>query len=66
MRAAVAADPGAIGFIPSRWLDSTVRSLTITNLDPATLSFPVLALTPTAPTGAQRTWLACLQKILNP
>ena len=66
MRSAVAANPGAIGFIPSRWLDSTVRALSITNIDPAALSFPVLALTPTEPSGALRTWLACLQKFLNP
>ena len=66
LRSAVAADPGAIGFIPSRWLDSTVRSLSITNLDPAALSFPVLALTPTEPSGVLRTWLSCLQKFLNP
>jgi undecaprenyl-diphosphatase len=66
MRSAVAADPGAIGFIPSRWLDSTVRSLSITNIDPSTLSFPVLALTPAEPSGVLRTWLACLQEFLNP
>jgi len=65
MLSAVAAEPGAIGFIPARWLDSTVSAVTISNIDPASLSFPVLALTPTEPSGALRTWISCLQKILN-
>jgi len=65
MRSAVASDPGAIGFIPSRWLDSTVRSVSISNINTASLSFPVLALTPTEPTGAFRTWLSCLQQFLT-
>jgi len=66
IRSAVATDPGAIGFIPTHWLDSTVRSVTISNLDSASLTFPVLALTPSEPSGVLRVWLACLQKFLNP
>jgi undecaprenyl-diphosphatase len=65
MRSAVAADPGAIGFIPAQWLDSTVRAVIISNINSASLSFPVLALTPNEPSGALRTWISCLQKILN-
>jgi hypothetical protein len=66
MLSAIAADQGAIGFIPVRWLDSTVRSVTISNIDSASLSFPVLVLTPTEPSGAFRTWLSCVQEFLYP
>lgn len=65
MRTAVAADMGAIGFVPSRWMDTSVRQVTISDINPATLSFPVLAITPTEPSGALRTWFSCLQQFLN-
>lgn len=66
LRAAVAADPSAIGLLPARFLDDSVRELVIDGLDPAALSAPLLALTPQEPQGALRAWLGCLQAKLAP
>ncbi|MFZ3080464.1 MAG: hypothetical protein WA109_12355 [Bellilinea sp.] len=61
MLEAVAADPLAIGFLPARWLDSTVRQITVTGYasDPWTL--PILAVTRSEPSGITRDWLLCVQ-----
>ena len=32
MRAAVAGDPGAIGFLPRRWVDASVRTISVEDL----------------------------------
>ncbi len=65
MRGAIAQDPLSIGFIPSRWLDSTVKSLTVTGIDADSLNAPILVHTSEQPAGAFEKWLACLQQLLN-
>ncbi len=65
MRAAVAADPASIGLLPSRFLDSSVRQLTIDGLDSDAMQAPLLALTPDEPQGPLRAWLFCLQERLK-
>ncbi len=57
MRAAVAGDAAAIGFLPRRWVDESLRVVSLER----PLVFPVLALTPDEPQGAVRRLLACLQ-----
>ena len=61
MRQAVTADPSAIGYLPWRWVDSSVRQLSITGISGSSLRQPILAITQTEPQGAQKEWLLCLQ-----
>ena len=61
MLEAVAADPLAIGFVPARWLDSTVRQITMTGIASDQWTLPILAVTQSAPSGATRDWLLCVQ-----
>jgi ABC-type phosphate transport system substrate-binding protein len=62
MRQAVAGDTSAIGYLPGRWVDSSVRQLSITDISELSLPQPILAITPTEPQGAQKEWLLCLQR----
>jgi hypothetical protein len=62
MRQSVAADLSAIGYLPGRWVDSSVRQLSITDISESSLRQPILAITPTEPQGAQKEWLLCLQR----
>jgi hypothetical protein len=61
MRQAVAADPSAIGYLPARWVDSSVRQVPMTDITESSLRQPILAATQTEPQGAQKKWLLCLQ-----
>lgn len=65
MREAVARSPNAVGFIPARWFNDTVKPLRIDGLDPARLTQPVLAWTKSEPIGQEKTWLICLQGQTN-
>ncbi len=62
LRQAVAADPSAIGYLPGRWVDSSVRPLSINGISETALRQPILAITQAAPQGAQKEWLLCLQR----
>lgn len=62
MREAVAADPGAIGYLPEEWLDDTVKAVELDSGLQTQLTFPVLALTPAEPEGLTRKLLGCLQR----
>lgn len=66
MLEAVAADPLAIGFVPARWLDSTVRQITMTGIASDQWTLPILAVTQSAPSGATRDWLLCVQDQIEP
>lgn len=63
---AVGGDPAAFGFLPSRFLTTSVREVSLSGVDPVTLQMPILAITSAEPTGKTRDWLVCLQKVLNP
>ena len=60
--AAVASEPTSIGFVPARWLDSSVKQIKITGAEGNVLNRPVLAMAPVEPQGVKRAWLACLQE----
>ncbi len=62
MRQAVAADPSAIGYLPGRWVNSSVRGLSIPDIAETSLRQPILALTSAEPQGTQKEWLLCLQR----
>ena len=53
---ALSADPNAVGILPRRWMTAGLRELFLA------ASVPVLALTPSEPTGVVRDLIACLQK----
>ncbi len=61
MRQAIAADPDALGFLPTRWLDASVRLVPLDVPSPR----PILALSAAEPQGAARQWLLCLQNALS-
>ncbi len=65
MREAVAASPAAVGFLPRRWVDSSVKVIPVTDLDPARLRQPILALSRSEPQGLDKSWLLCLQEKLS-
>ena len=55
---AVAHNSKAIGFIPARWVDASVRVIQVKGLD---VSLPILATSKIEPQGSARSWLVCLQ-----
>jgi hypothetical protein len=61
MQQAVAADPGAIGYLPAAWLTASLRRISLQDADPDLLRQPVLVLSQEEPQGAERAFLACLQ-----
>lgn len=61
----VAGSPSAIGFIPQRWMNETVKAITVEGLLPEQLRAPVLALSEGEPHGVERSWLICLQEALK-
>ena len=65
MRETIAKNPGAIGFLPRRWVDSTVKTLPVENLDPVQLRHPILALSQSEPGGQEKEWLVCLQEMMS-
>ncbi len=65
VRQAVAADPQGIGYLPAAWVDSTVRSITLTGFTADQLRFPLLLSTAAEPQGEKRSWVLCVQDSLK-
>jgi hypothetical protein len=65
MREAVAGEPGAVGFLPQRWLDDTVKAVTVEGIAPERLTAPILAMRNTEPSDPEKAWLLCLQAALQ-
>jgi hypothetical protein len=61
MLQAIADDPGAIGYLPQAWTDSTVRIITLPSDLQSSLVKPLLALSTSEPEGQTREFLICLQ-----
>lgn len=61
MLAGVSADPGAIGYLPSAWLDESVKTVALGPGLEADLHLPLLAMAASEPQGAARRLLICLQ-----
>lgn len=61
VRATVAAERYALGVLPARWVDASVRQITIEGAAPGLLQRPLLAMASEEPQGNQRAWLLCLQ-----
>jgi ABC-type phosphate transport system substrate-binding protein len=65
MRTAIASDPQAIGFLPQRDLDASVKSLQLTGIKVDTLRQPVTASLPAKPQPETQVWLACVTEKLK-
>ena len=66
MLEAVAADPLAVGFVPSRWVDASVKVVSIIGYANDIWTMPLLAITKSEPSGVARDWLLCAQDQINP
>ena len=64
MHQMLAADPNAIGVLPTGWLDDSVTGLTLSGENISPISLPILAATHTEPDTNLSQWLACLQNAL--
>lgn len=62
LRAAVAADAGAAGFLPRRWVDESVKVIPVEDLPGGAWIRPILAISSFEPQGASREWLLCVQE----
>jgi undecaprenyl-diphosphatase len=62
---AVSSDPQAIGFVPNRMVNSSVKVLPISAGNSTPPAEPVLATLPGQPDGFQQAWLYCLQSALG-
>ncbi len=65
MRQAVSENVWAIGFLPRRWVNSSVKAISLEGLDPSRLQQPILALSKSEPKGPEKTWLICLQQRMS-
>lgn len=65
MREAVSGSSAAIGFLPARWVDSSVKAVTIAGAEASRITAPVLALKNSPPGGLEKEWLLCVQENLQ-
>lgn len=61
MLQAIADDPGAIGYLPLAWIDTTVKQIPLPAEFRSRMAAPLLALSKSEPEGQMRDFLACLQ-----
>ncbi len=66
MRDTIASTPAGFGFLPSRFLNTSVKEVSLAEIDLSALEMPILAITTGEPNGNTREWLLCLQTVLNP
>ncbi len=65
MLQSVATDPAALGVLPARLLDASVKEVTITGREPSALQSSIVAIGARVPEGALREFLGCVQEALN-
>jgi len=58
---AVAENPSAMGFIPSRWLNESVKTISLEGIEEISLTQPILAITHQQPDPQLTSFLQCLQ-----
>ena len=66
IRQAVSADPSAIGWLPKRWLDKTVKEVPIPDLTTEKKRVPILVYLDQIPDLEQSAWIKCLQDKITP
>ncbi len=65
VRQAVAAETYSVGYLPARWVDTSVKRVAIAGLGTDQQTRPILALAQSEPQGARRALLLCVQDQLN-
>ncbi len=60
MRQMVGSTPGAVGFLPRRWLDSSVREVSISGIDKGELRRPILIIYSNSANPILKPWSTCL------
>lgn len=65
MRQAVSADRNAFGYLPRRWVNASVQTITVEGTAPDQFNAPLLANTPQEPDGDLYDWLICLQQSIQ-
>ena len=65
MRQAVSENSQALGFLPRRWVDDSVKELVVEGLDSAQMRRPYVVLSPSEPGGLTENWLLCVQEGIN-
>lgn len=66
MLSAVGQNPLAIGMTPARWLEPSVKTLTLNGYTKEGLTMPILAVSRDEPSGLVRDWLLCVQEATQP
>jgi ABC-type phosphate transport system substrate-binding protein len=61
VKQAVAAERYSLGYLPRRWLDSSLKEVAVEGLTEAQLRLPLTALAAQEPQGSLRAWLGCVQ-----
>lgn len=62
LREAVAKDPAAIGMLPKRWLDASVKLVEVSDQEAGRWQVQMVALSTAEPQGSARDWLLCVQE----
>lgn len=65
LRSAVAADPLSIGLLPARWVDSSVKVLTLNEVAPDLQKQPILVISTAEPDGNLAALLVCLMEVIR-
>lgn len=66
MREAVSGNSSAIGYLPSRWLNPSVKQIDISDFPKESFRQPIIAQYSHTPKSGQIDWLLCLQKAISP
>ncbi len=62
---AVSEEPGGIGYLPRRWVDGSVKAITLEGVEEQQLRRPIVALASQEPQGEKRDWLFCVQRQIS-
>lgn len=64
MREVLQINPAAIGFLPSHWLDSSLKVVEITDADTQDLQLPIIITSPVEPDETIKSFFLCIQSSL--
>jgi hypothetical protein len=61
VRDSLSADPNAVGFLPRKWLDTSVKEILLTDISENAPQIPILAYTANNFDETLADWLICVQ-----
>jgi hypothetical protein len=62
---AIDENPLGVGFLPSHWVQDSIRPVALVGIEEDKITFPILAQTPSTPSQSQNEWLVCVQDLLQ-